>query len=652
MKSMFMLYDIPAYIFVEGFIQVIRGNTDKAKEIFGNKDDLSLDKLEGINDLFGKYSNIDELNLDLYNWLNGTKLEHSFENCLNINHLFERYFLETCIENPMELTNNALLDGVGFKNHNRYLNDNSNEHKLKKIQVCKNTLNDLRKFKIESLSEEVLVSRNIMEFELTNAINKEPFILNNYEFDQMDGIQFYIQLCMNDMHGLETLDDIKNYVLRLKKISDMFHKSLNNMKESEKNKVYPPKFMAEYVIDSMTKFINDTDGSFVNRIKNQLNSDRLSESDKLVVETLLEEGKNVMKESVYPAYQKVIDYFKDLLENNTITENKGVKSLPNGQDYYKWLISNHTTTNLTPEEIHEIGLKEVKNIQEQMRLLLKLEGYDTENKSLCDLVQGVCKESRFLYEDTIEGKNELLTDYVKLISELEPKLDQIFDLKPSKSCIVKAIPSDQENGAPYAYYMYPASDGSRPGIFYVNLGNINNTPKLAMMTLTLHEAIPGHHFQLSLALENKNVPIFRRFYSGYNAYVEGWALYCERLGTEYGYYKTNFDLLGNLRDDIMRGIRLVVDTGIHHFDWTREQAIEYMETNSGMTHEATVIEIQRYFVLPGQALSYKLGQLKILELRQKMKDKLGDKYSIKEFHNLVLGVGGCPLNILEEYVLN
>jgi uncharacterized protein (DUF885 family) len=259
------------------------------------------------------------------------------------------------------------------------------------------------------------------------------------------------------------------------------------------------------------------------------------------------------------------------------------------------------------------------------------------------------EDERFLYPDTDEGRAAILADFQTLIDDISAGLDPVFDVRPRMGVKVERIPPFKEQGSPGAYYNPPALDGSRPGIFYMNLRNVKEVAKFGMRTLAYHEAIPGHHFQIAIAQELSGVPTFRRV-TYQTAYVEGWALYAERLAKELDYLQDPYDDLGRLQAEMFRSVRLVVDTGLHAKRWTREQAIAYMQEKTGMPQTDVVAEIERYLVIPGQALAYKIGMLKLLELRARAQEQLGERFDIRQFHNLVLQNGSMPLSILERVV--
>jgi uncharacterized protein (DUF885 family) len=348
---------------------------------------------------------------------------------------------------------------------------------------------------------------------------------------------------------------------------------------------------------------------------------------------------------VYPAYGTLIAYFRQL--QGKVKDSHGAWNLPDGDAYYAWAVRMHTTTRLTPQQVHALGLSEVARVGEEMEAILKLQGL-TEG-SIGQRVQQLASNPEQKYPGTEEGKKAMLTQYQRILDEINEGVASAFEIRPKLGVEVRQVPPESQEGAPGAYYMPGAFDGTRPGIFYANMRTPGETPKFAMRTVAYHEGIPGHHFQIQIAQELQGVPFFRKVIP-FTAYQEGWALYAERLASELGFQKTPMDNLGRLRDEMLRATRLVVDTGIHYKHWTREQAITYMMDHTGMAEGDVIAEVERYFVDPGQALAYQVGMLKILALREQAREELGVKFDLKQFHNEVLSHGALPLTVLERLI--
>jgi uncharacterized protein (DUF885 family) len=325
----------------------------------------------------------------------------------------------------------------------------------------------------------------------------------------------------------------------------------------------------------------------------------------------------------------------------------GVWHLPDGEAYYAWAVRLHTTTERTPQEIHQSGLAEVARIQGEMHEILRAEGMPAAD--LARAIRSLGSDPRFLYPDTEEGRRQVLAEYQAIIEDAQARLPALFGRLPRAKVVVQRVPEFKEEGAARAYYEMPPFDGSKPGVFFANLRHTAEHPKFGLRTLTYHEAIPGHHLQIAIAQELEGVPFFRRVVP-FTAFQEGWALYAERLAAEQGFHPTAWDRLGQLVAEVFRAVRLVVDTGLHAQRWTREQAIDYMAANTGMERTEVVAEVERYIVMPGQALAYKTGQMEMLALRERARDALGDRFDLRAFHDQVLGSGALPLTLLARNV--
>ncbi len=349
----------------------------------------------------------------------------------------------------------------------------------------------------------------------------------------------------------------------------------------------------------------------------------------------------VISQDVIPAYYKFKDFFVDEYLPSSRTS-IGVSDLPNGKAWYENLARYHTTTELTPEEIHQIGLSEVERIRSEMSKIIERVGWEGTFDEFLNFLR---TDSQFYFET----EEALLQAYLATSKKIDPKIVPLFKVLPRMPYGIRPIPEESAPDTTTAYYMRPSADGSRAGYYYVNLYKPEVRPKYEIEVLSVHEAVPGHHLQIALAMEIENIPNFRK-YSGYTAYVEGWGLYSESLGYDMGLYQDPYSEFGALTYDMWRAVRLVVDTGMHYKGWSRDQAIEFFKDNAAKTEQDIVNEVDRYLIMPGQALAYKIGQLKIMELKNKAKQALGEKFDIKEFHHVILGEGALPLDVLEEKV--
>jgi uncharacterized protein (DUF885 family) len=349
---------------------------------------------------------------------------------------------------------------------------------------------------------------------------------------------------------------------------------------------------------------------------------------------------------VYPAYRKLIAYYSELLPKTTTDD--GVWKLPNGDAFYAYALHQNTTTTLNPAEIHAIGVAEVARIEGEMRQILDANGYA--GRPIVDSIKALNEDPRQQFPNDDVGRAAALAEYKRLNDEALERSRQLFATLPKAKLEVQRVPEFREATSAGAYYQGPAMDGSRPGVFFANLREMKEVQKWGMPTLAYHEGVPGHHFQITIAQELKGLPQFRKMIP-FTAYSEGWALYTEWLAKEAGWYEGNpFGDLGRLQAEMFRAVRLVVDTGIHAQRWTREQAIAYMLEKTGMGEKEVTAEIDRYIVMPGQACAYKVGMLKIMELRQRAQQELGAKFDGREFHDVVLKDGAMPLDVLAQQV--
>jgi uncharacterized protein (DUF885 family) len=381
--------------------------------------------------------------------------------------------------------------------------------------------------------------------------------------------------------------------------------------------------------------------SFQQRVK------KLSDLNEDEKKDLYKSAQREITNTVYPSYKKLIQYFEQL--ESKATTDDGVWKLPDGDAFYAYMLQSHTTTKMNPDEVHRLGLQEVSRIQNEMRTIL--DGLGLTGKTIAQHMEDLRNDPKFQFANTDDGRKQCLAEYQQIIDEIDKGINKVFDVRPAIGVKAQRIPEFKEVTSSGGYYEPPSLDGARKGAFFANLRDMKEVPRWSMRTLAYHEAIPGHHFQIAVQQELKNVPTFRKIIP-FTSYIEGWALYAERLAWEEGYEKDPYSDLGRLQDELLRSTRLVCDTGIHAKHWTREQAIQYMKDNTGLGELEITAEVERYIVSPGQACAYKVGQLKILQLREMAKQKLGSKFNIKQFHNVVLQNGAMPLEILEQQVNN
>lgn len=558
---------------------------------------------------------------------------------------YELAFLKFVLDDPETLSSLRILP-PSLDWYNDELTEATPARQIERAAQTRKNLETLRDYDRASMSEVEQQSYDILDWFLQNAVDGEPWMFHNYPVNPTFGVQNGLPTFMLSTHQINNTETARDYVARLDQFPVKFGQVLEGLKLRESKGVLPPKFAIEKVLEGMKKFIEPAPKEHVlyTNLRDKLDQlEGASDADKAAI---LAAGEKAVAESVVPAYQSLIAWFDTI--NARVSESNGVWALPDGDQYYAWCVKNHTTLPLTPEQVHQTGLAEVARLEAEIDAILRAQGL-TEGGVGARMTQ-LAADPAQLYPATEEGYAAAIAEYQRIIDEISGGLDATFALKPEIGVDVKRIEPFREKTAPGAHYLPAPMDKSRKAIFYINMRDMGELYKWGMRTLAYHEAIPGHHFQIGTAQALKGVPTFRKL-SLFTVYSEGWALYSEQLAWELGFHKNPLDNLGRLQAEMFRAVRLVVDTGMHAKRWTREQAIAYMLEKTGQPEGDVIGEIERYLVNPGQALAYKTGMLKILELREKMKQQKGDTFDLREFHNQVLAAGPMPLPVLEARIL-
>ena len=566
----------------------------------------------------------------------------------SIDHYLAKELSMNLMESPEFMTYIGIFDPFNvILKHNQKLTIDSLEDGEDDYRDNLKHLKLLQKYNPTDLSEVQKVTRKIAIFDTENGIDRfENFRFHSYPFNQISGNHLGLVEFMTDTHPIRDYREANDYIKRVRLFDDSLNSDLVWLGEQKKLGIFAPQFVFDHVIKQLKELIAYTDE------ENPLMQIFIEKVNKLDISTqkkedLFSELSAVIKSDVRPGYELILQH----METNYSNANKyhGVWSLPNGDAFYASRLRSYTTTDYSAEEIHQIGLSEVERIGNRMKEIFTMLGYEV-NKPVGEMMNDLNENPDFLYADTPDRKEIVIADYNQMVKEAEEDVRPYFERFPVSPVEVRAVPEYSEKTAAGGYYQSPSLDGSRPGVFYANLYDIKQTPTFGMRTLTFHEAVPGHHFQIALNQENDNLTLYRKMGYRTSAFTEGWALYSEQLAVEVGMTKNLYDELGVLQSEMFRANRLVVDTGLHYKKWTREEAMEYMKKTTGMSDTEVRVEIERYIVWPAQATSYKMGMLKILELRQKAKDALGDKFDIRKFHTIVLDQGIVPLFILEDII--
>lgn len=528
---------------------------------------------------------------------------------------------------------------LGDNRFNHLLNNISLEYIKHKQKETITLREKVRNIDRDELSESDQLNYDLYLHGINKSIEGHQFESYLMPIDQMGGIQIGFAGIHNYM-PFKSVTDYENYLARLTAFPTKVDQTIALMKKGVETGWIGPRITLESVPDQI-KAQMDVSVDESPLYKPFLN---LPESmDKNEQERMILEGKAVLAELVFPAYEKLYTYFVESYLP-ACRESIACQDFPNGEAFYKYKIKNYTTTDLTAEEIHQIGLDEVARIRNEMMAVIELTNFEG---SFDEFLTFLRTDPQFYFEKS----EDLLDAYRVICKKADAELPKFFRRLPRLPYGVKPIPDYQAPASPTAYYYSGSEEAGRAGFFMANTYKLNTRPKYEMEALSIHEAVPGHHLQITIAQELDNIPNFRR-YGGYTVFVEGWGLYSEKLAEEMGFYQDPYSKFGQLTYEMWRACRLVVDTGMHALGWTRQEAIGFMLSNTAKTENDVKVEIDRYIAWPGQALAYKIGELKIRELRSKAETELGAKFDIRDFHDVVLGNGAVPLDILEKHVLD
>jgi uncharacterized protein (DUF885 family) len=555
-------------------------------------------------------------------------------------------FFERALDERLQLEP-ALAAFLGLRIGYDRWPDPTEEGDAERLALAERHLAELRAIDPAALDDATRLSWQAFELAEERRIARHRWRNHNYLFDK-NGSHVSLPAFLINTHRVETEADAIAYVRRLEGVRTLFEQQLERATAAARAGILPPRFVFAYVVEDAGNIIRGrpfdegpADSPLLADFRSKVTALAIEEAKK---ESLLARAELALLSSVRPAYDAVIAWARET--EKQATEDDGVWKLPDGAAYYDYLLENFTTTKLTAEEIHAIGLREVARIHEAMRGVMKQVGFEGDLAAFFEFMR---TDPQFYYEDSETGRTAWLADANRYIDGMREKLPQLFVTLPKADVVVKAVEPFREKSAGKAFYQRPSLDGTRPGVFYGNLYQMKEMPKFELEALVYHEAIPGHHMQIAIATEEESLPRFRRL-GGYSAYSEGWGLYSERLGKELGFYSDPYSEFGRLALELHRAVRLVVDTGLHAKRWTREQTIRYHVENSPTGEDAAIRATERYILNPGQATSYMIGMLKIVELRERAASALGERFDLREFHDLVLRTGAVPLTVLESEV--
>lgn len=572
----------------------------------------------------------------------GTQVEQvAMSESEKANALFEEMFMESVMSSPMSQTY------LGIKQDYDKLDDYTEAASARELERAKANLTKLQTIDVAALDEQTALSWNLMKDQLDQEIAGYRWRYHNYPVNQMFGMHSGLPSFMINQHLVRSEEDALAYISRLREFKRVLGELETNLYKRAELGILAPKFVYPYVLSDINNvvsgapFTDGDDSTLLADFKGKLEQLELDETKK---SELLGQAEKALLESVGPGFASLSSTV-EAIEAQADTRD-GAWKLPDGSEFYNFALARTTTTDMDAQTIHDIGLAEVERIHNEMRAIMKQVGFAGD---LQDFFEFTRTDPQFYYPETPEGKQAYLEEATALIDDMKTRLDSLFKVKPKADLVVKAVEPFREKSAGKAFYQRPAPDGSRPGTYYANLYTMKAMPIYQMAALAYHEGIPGHHMQIAIAQELEGIPKFRKF-GGYTAYTEGWGLYAELLPKEIGLYEDPYSDFGRLAMELWRACRLVTDTGLHAKRWTREQAIDYLLQNTPNAESDIVKAIERYIVMPSQATAYKVGMLKILELRDKAKSSLGEAFDIREFHDVVLKQGALPLATLESIV--
>ena len=556
--------------------------------------------------------------------------------------IFDELFMESLRESP------EYMAYLGMRERYDEWNDYSQASFDRSVAMSKDQLARLREIDAEGLDKSEALSLTLYSQRLENGLADTQWRYHGYPVNQMFGVHSSIPSFLINQHLIANKAEAEAYIARVRAVPEVLSHVIEDLNIRADQGIIAPKFVFPHSIRDSQNIIAGI-GDDAGAEQSPLLEDFKAKLDKLELDDslradLLAQLNQALAEQFAPAYRELIVTLQALGERSE--GNFGVWSLPNGAAYYANALKRITTTDMTPDQIHQLGLDEVARIQDEMRGIMQQVGFEGDLQAFFEFMRS---DPQFYLPDTDEGRQAYLDEATRVIDEMEGRLDELFYSQPKARVMIKAVEAFREKSAGRAFYQRPAEDGSRPGTYYANLYRMQDMPTYDLEALAYHEGIPGHHMQGTISQEQQGLPMFRR-HGGYTAYSEGWGLYSEYIPKEMGLYSNPYSDFGRLSMEIWRACRLVVDTGLHHKRWTREEAIDYLTANTSSSVVANTKAIERYMIMPGQATAYKVGMLKILELREKARTALGDQFDIRGYHELVLSNGAVPLNVLETLV--
>lgn len=553
----------------------------------------------------------------------------------------DELFMEELQESPQYMTY------LGMRERYDEWDDNSDQARDKSLQMTRNHLQQVMKIDLSNVDASAKLSVKMFIEQANKKLEADRWRYHSYPVSQMRGVHGMIPSFLINQHLIANEEEAQAYIKRLAATPKVLDQLIEHLKLRQDKNIIAPKFVFPLVLKSIDNiltgapFDEGSDSTLLADFKRKIENIDLADDTK---SELTSSASNALKDHLAPAYRRLQLALRDL--ESVATNDHGVWKFPDGDKFYEFALQRTTTTDLTADQIHNRGLEEVSRIQSEMQDIMNMVGFEGDLQEFFTFMRN---DTQFYYPDTAEGKQAYLDEATAIIDNMKARLDELFITKSKADLIVKAVEPFREASAGQAFYQRPAPDGSRPGTYFANLYKMSDMSKYNMEALAYHEGVPGHHMQISIAQELQNIPKFRLF-GGYTVFSEGWGLYSEAVPKEIGLYVDPYSDFGRLSGELYRACRLVVDTGIHAKKWTREDAIAYMNANVPHSESYNIRQIERYIVMPSQATAYKIGMLRIQDLRAQAQTALGAKFDIREFHDVVLKDGSVSLPILEDNV--
>lgn len=563
-----------------------------------------------------------------------------------IEHFFERAYIEFLWDDPEALTSTGILKSYGLDGYSHLLTDASPRRALQLADIGRRNLNILEGYDRERLAPEEQVSYDVLHWFLSSGVDGEPFLFHDYPVTHLSGPHIELPQFMTQTHAIKCADDAANYLRRLAGFGSKFGQAIDALAYRKDLGIIAPTFILEKAMRQCDEFVamtpdeNPLYTSFVSRVENMQD---MSDERK---QKLSDDCRSHIIDHVYPAYKRLSGYLMQLQPFSMSIA--GTWQLPDGDAYYRHCLQQQTTLDLDPEELYELGKQEMSRLEGEIRILLNLLRYP-EDMSVNEILREFNNDHTITFRTDSVGRAACLAHFKRTVDIVRPRLSKYFDHLPQAALEVHELPEYRKEGAPLAFYLPPKGDPLGPGRLFVNTWKADHLPYFLATSYAYHEGIPGHHLQKAIQVELNDIPKFRRFLP-FTAFTEGWAMYAEEIGHEIISTEDPLDRLGALQSDLFRTARLVTDVGIHHKKWLREQAVTFMMDHAGLSHDEAQDEVDRYIVWPGQGCAYKVGKMEFMQLRDRARNELGHGFDDREFHSMLIGSGSMPLKVLDAQV--